>query len=58
MKEQNEGVSKVFRSLDIYVKVAINYLSQPEILKLKDIEIYKPLLTKMLEMGVLSSKKQ
>ena len=27
LKEQNEGVNRVFRSLEIYVKVVINFMS-------------------------------
>ena len=48
---------KVFRTLDIYIKVAINFMSQTTVLRAKDLSLYKRMLTKMLEYGVAGKRK-
>ena len=49
---------RTFRSLDLSVKVAINFMSQPSVLQAKDISIYRNMLIKMVEYGVFNKRKQ
>ena len=57
LKEQNEGVMRIFRTLDISVKVAVNFMSQPTVLRAKDLSLHKHMLMKMMEYGVAGKRK-
>ena len=47
--EENNDIKKIFRQMDAPVKSAINFISQPDLLKQPTITAYKQMLVKMLE---------
>ena len=56
MKESCDDVKKLFRQLDEPVKVAVNFLSQPDILAQPSILPYRVMLARVLQVQSIDNK--
>lgn len=50
LMEANNEVKKVFNESDSAIRVAINFISQPDVVSMPTITAYKKMLSKMLEL--------